>query len=350
MQNAGTSPVFTGNRQLITGNSPSTTLLRRQVLCYPYVVVIRRNVLIFHQGALGDFVVTWPVALALGRMLAQSRVIYVTGGAKGKLAEKAIRVESLDVEAGGWHHLFAADGTGASSLPEAGRKALENAGMIVSFVSAAGDAWDRNVRAIAPHANVLHVAPRPPDGSAFAGHVSQWIVDQLAAVPALKTGVEQILRSVQARGVGYKRSPAGAVCVHPGSGSEKKSWPAGHFVQLVRRLVKSRRHVRVLIGEAERERLTKEELDHFAAVAEVVEPKTLVELLEALGTADALVCNDTGPGHLAGIIGTPTFAIFGPASSEARWRPLGPHVHVMGTADLAGLSPEGVQTWVEGHL
>jgi ADP-heptose:LPS heptosyltransferase len=306
-------------------------------------------VLIFHQGALGDFVVTWPVALALGRMLPQSRVIYVTAASKGKLAEKALRVESLDVDAGGWHHLFAA-GDAAGGLPEASRKALENAGTIVSFVSAAGDPWDKNVRAIAPHANLLDVEPRPPDDSTFAGHISQWIVGQLATVPAIKTAVEQILRSVQTRGVGYKRSPAGAVCVHPGSGSEKKSWPVGHFLQLVRKLVKSRHHVRVLVGEAERERLTKEELDHFAAVAEVVGPRTYVELLDALGTADALVCNDTGPAHLAGIIGTPTFAIFGPESIEARWRPLGPHVHVQATTDLAHLSPDAVHKWVESHL
>ena len=58
--------------------------------------------------------------------------------------------------------------------------------------------------------------------------------------------------------------------MHPGSGSEKKSWPVKHFVALVRKLVKARRHVRVLIGEAERDRIGKEDLDHFAAVAEVV--------------------------------------------------------------------------------
>ena len=66
----------------------------------------RRNVLIFHSGALGDFILTWPLALALGRLFPQSRIYYVTHGQKGALAEKVLRVESVDAEAG-WHPLFA---------------------------------------------------------------------------------------------------------------------------------------------------------------------------------------------------------------------------------------------------
>ena len=58
---------------------------------------LRRNVLIFHQAALGDFVVTWPLAVALGRLFPQSRVLYVTHASKGQLAERAAR--RLDVPA-----------------------------------------------------------------------------------------------------------------------------------------------------------------------------------------------------------------------------------------------------------
>jgi ADP-heptose:LPS heptosyltransferase len=307
--------------------------------------VLRRNVLIFHAGALGDFVVSWPLALALGRLYPQSRTIYVAATSKGKLAERAIRTESLDVESG-WHHLF---GDGAS-LPDPARKTLEGASSIFTFVASPGDTWSANVRALAPEATLVHIEPRPPEGSPFAGHITQWMTDQLAPVPIIKTGVDQIMRSIAQRGVGFKRSPEGTICVHPGGGAEAKRWPARHVVHLVRKLVKERHPVRVLIGEVEREQLHKEDLDHFAAVAELVEPKTYVELLDHLGRADALVCNDTGPGHLAGIIGTPTFALFGPASDTTRWRPIGPHVHVKQTDDLAHLSPDEVHKWITSAL
>jgi heptosyltransferase-3 len=308
--------------------------------------LLRRNILIFHLGALGDFVVSWPLALALGRLHPQSRIIYVTHASKGKLAEKAIRTESADVDGGGWHHLFG----DAAGLPETSRRMLENAHSVFSFVAQPADAWTANVKAVNAEAQVLNIRPRPREGEAFDGHISQWIENQLAGAPAVRTAVQQIMRSVQSRGIGYRRSPEGTIVIHPGSGSEKKNWPTSHFVQLVRRLVKARRHVRVLVGEAEKERLSKEDLAHFASVAEVVEPKDYLELLAHLGIADALICNDTGPGHLAGIIGTPTFALFGPDSDMRRWKPLGPHVHVKQTADLAHLSAEEVFKWVSGEL
>src|SRR5947207_8441506 len=88
--------------------------LRAEAFCFIIVTtLIRRHVLIFHQAALGDFVVTWPIAVALGRMFPQSRISYVTHASKGQLASRVIGVESMDVEQG-WHLLHAEN----ASLPE----------------------------------------------------------------------------------------------------------------------------------------------------------------------------------------------------------------------------------------
>src|SRR5437667_248174 len=189
------------------------------------VMFPRRNVLIFHLGALGDFVLTWPLAMALARIHPQSRIIYVTHGQKGKLAEKVLRIESTDVE-GGWHHLFGSP----ADLPENSRKMLEGAHSIFSFIANQGDAWTENVKAIAPEAQLM---------------------------------------------------------------------------------------------------------------AEIVEPKDYLELLFQLGLASAVVCNDTGPAHLAGIIGTPTIALFGPTDPQ-RWKPLGPHVQTIRGTTMESISVETV--------
>src|SRR6185295_7543783 len=58
----------------------------------PHRMALRRNILIFHQAALGDFIVTWPLAMALSRIMPQSRVIYVTHSQKGKLAERVLHL------------------------------------------------------------------------------------------------------------------------------------------------------------------------------------------------------------------------------------------------------------------
>src|SRR3954447_5041861 len=87
-------------------------------------LMLRRHVLIFHQAALGDFVVTWPIAVALGRLFPQSRISYITAASKGQLAGRVIGVEAIDVERD-WH-LLHAQGT---TLPEANVKTLAGAHM-----------------------------------------------------------------------------------------------------------------------------------------------------------------------------------------------------------------------------
>src|SRR4051812_41405160 len=119
-------------------------------------MALRRNVLIFHSGALGDFILSWPLAMAFGRLFAQSRIFYVTQRQKGQLAERALRIESVDAE-GGWHGLFA-DGPAGSTigLAPAAMKLLSGAHTIASFVAGGPDSpWVRNVRALTSDAEVL---------------------------------------------------------------------------------------------------------------------------------------------------------------------------------------------------
>ena len=90
---------------------------------------LRRNILIFHQAALGDFIVTFPIALAMGRMFPQSRVMYVTADSKGRLAEKLLGVDRIDIESG-WHVLHGTD----PELNDRNRTLPAGAHTIISFV------------------------------------------------------------------------------------------------------------------------------------------------------------------------------------------------------------------------
>src|ERR1700761_7789463 len=93
--------------------------------------MLRRNVLIFHGGALGDFVLAWPLALGLGRALAQSRITFITHRQKGELAEKVLRLESADIEPG-WHLLHA---MGDAALPPRAASLLAGAQAIYTFTN-----------------------------------------------------------------------------------------------------------------------------------------------------------------------------------------------------------------------
>ena len=145
------------------------------------------------------------------------------------------------------------------------------------------------------------VAPWPPDG--YSKHASEFLLEQLSKAPAVRSGMEQMLRSIAARGIGSARSDTGEILVHPGSGGEHKRWPVARFVKLIEKLKRKKLMVRVVMGEVETERLSADEVKSLEASAEVIRPQTYVQLFNELRIASMLVVNDSGPGHLAGIMG-----------------------------------------------
>ena len=296
--------------------------------------MLRRNVLIFHQAALGDFVLTWPLAMGLARIYPQSRIVYVTGADKGRLAERALRLESTDAEAG-WHGLY-----GTGELPERAGKLLAGAHAVYA-VGEPTPAWSANVAQLNPTAHVVAVTV-PRDGP---GHWTDDLLVQLAPHKPECEATRQMLRSVNERGVGLARRGGGGVVIHPGSGSPDKCWPADRFADLARRLTAAGRTVRFVVGEVEQARWSPADLDQLAAAAPVARPGTLLDLLGELQTADAFVGNDSGPAHLAGVLGVPTTVLFGP-TDPARWRPLGPAVTVLRSASLPALAVDEVEAAV----
>ena len=281
---------------------------------------MKRNVLIFHLGALGDFVLTWPLALALGRLYPQSRIFYVTHGGKGQLAEKALRLDSADIE-GGWQSLFSAN----ASLPPPARKLLESAHTVVTFLSDGKDTWADNVRRIAPGVNLVDLKPPTLNAPPIGEHASMYIERQLSPWPALGTAVQQITRSITDRGVSGRALGGNGILIHPGSGAALKCWPIDHFIELARKLNEGGREVRWILGEVELERWPVEAIKRLEAIGTIAKPSTPVELWELIGAAWLFIGNDSGPAHLAGMAGVPTVAIFGPTSAEI-WHPLGPNV------------------------
>jgi hypothetical protein len=219
----------------------------------------------------------------------------------------------------GWHHLYSQD----PQLPEPAAKLLAGAQHIVNFVSGPNDLWVQNVRKLAPEAGLITLSTTPPED--FPGHITEYLLQQLKPAPVIEAALSQMLQSVATRGVGQVPAPAGPVVLHPGAGSGKKCWPVESFLELAQKLRARGRSASVILGEVELERWPKEQIAAFESIAEVQQPASLVELMKVISGASAFAGNDSGPGHLAGILGIPTVSIFGPKSPD-RWRPLGPRI------------------------
>jgi hypothetical protein len=296
--------------------------------------MIRRNALIFHSGGLGDFVLTWPLGLALGRLYPQSRVIYVTQASKGELAATALGLDWRDAETS-WPALYA----DPTALSDKTLKTVIESHCVYSFLAAADDTFCRNVAMLSAEARVAPLRLSPP--ADFRGHVSEYLVQQLNSQPIVSAAVGQIVASIGKRGLGVFARAGGPILVHPGSGGREKCWPVERFVELIDKFAASGRRVRVLLGEVELERFSTAEIRQLEAAAAVARPATYIDLYNECIAAAGFIGNDSGPAHLAGFVGLPTLALFGPSDSLV-WRPLGPRVAVLQHSRLPDLQADEV--------
>ena len=300
--------------------------------------MLRRNVLIFQMGGLGDFILTWPLAVALGRIYPQSRIIYVTHKQKGDLARRVLRLEATDAEAG-WHGLFADRGT----LPPTTQSLLESAHAIYTFLPVT-PTWHQNVERLNLLARRVEIDTHLVAG--FTGHLTDRMLECLRNYPPERAALQQMLRSIADRGIGFKPTGGDDIVIHPGAGSLTKRWSLDRYVQLAAQINKP---VRFVMGEVEREKFSAEDRQKLASAGTVRECNTALDLLNEISTAAAFIGNDSGPSHLAGIIGVPTIALFGP-TDPVNWKPLGPRVQDLRHQPIANLSVSDVQKAIETML
>jgi ADP-heptose:LPS heptosyltransferase len=120
--------------------------------------------------------------------------------------------------------------------------------------------------------------------------------------------------------------------LHPGAGKTQNQWPAARFAEVAARAVRDGRRVLVLQGPADGpamavfETATTELLAPLGLAPPPINPPVTVGVCAALlALAERFLCNDTGLMHVAGAVGVPTLALFGP-TDPALWGPQAPEV------------------------
>lgn len=268
--------------------------------------------IVLHAGALGDFVLALQVVRGAGAISLMAAPSHV------ELATYLLpNVTGMSSDQPDCTRLFAVDG--AARVGEPLRSLLGEAQRIISFVSDGNDVWARNVAALAPAAQRVFVRPRPPQGMRV--HVCDWQRAQLREQGVSFAAALKPMRFDVAR-------EERLAVVHPGSGGAGKCWPTERYVELIDVLRQRGWRVEVVLGEVERERWPKSLRDALVKQTVLHEPRSLVELAQVLARASLYVGNDSGPTHLAAMLGVTTLALFGP-TDPAIWSPRGEHVRVI---------------------
>lgn len=107
------------------------------------------------------------------------------------------------------------------------------------------------------------------------------------------------------------------VVFSPTSGKSRKNWLSGRFMLLARQLQDMGHKCVFAVAPSEATDWS-ERLDGEFTLAPT---PTIAALANLLSDARALVCNDSGAGHLASALGTPVVAVIPRRDSDYTWRP-----------------------------
>ena len=135
------------------------------------------------------------------------------------------------------------------------------------------------------------------------------------------------------------------IAVHPGSTDAKRRWPAESFAEVINALLRRKYPVLLLAGpsEAETLKLVRQHIEPRLqpGMLTVLENAPLLQVAAQLQQSRFYLGNDSGIGHLAGLLGVPMLGLFGPTDPVHK-RPAGPYVETMQEMPLDNLPPAKV--------
>lgn len=275
-----------------------------------------KKILVIHQGALGDLVLSFPALLSL-RHEAKACVALLCSSELGKMAHELNVVDAhFPVESARFSTLFCGEMT---PLVETFISDYDTI-ILISF----SDAIEYHLRQ--NHGGEVHrISPRPPVDEET--HVVLHLMRQLRTRRLLIS--PGIFCSFPSKAMSISSGPDGSlprqeplVVMHPGAGSARKRWPVENFVQAAI-IIRGENlgEVVFLVGPAESDLtpVVKSRSKEGFRVYEVSDPFYLMGLVRQ---ARCLIGHDSGVTHLSAFMGTPTAAIFGP-SNPKRWSPVG---------------------------
>jgi len=273
------------------------------------------STLVYHAGALGDFVTTLPAMTAWRRLHKGERMLFLGKPAFAALALPAFD-EVLDAESSLCAPLFRAE----TSLPDQLVTRLSGVTSALAFARSPSALVERltsvGVRSI------LRQDPFPSTPTPIVDY-------HLSLFPDLAFTAEERVPRVDTSGSAHSSAEA-AIVIHPGSGSARKNWPVQRFAELARDLASRGERVSWIVGPAE-------EGIALPADARAWREPDLRVLAASLARCRLYIGNDSGVTHLAAACGCPTVVLFG--GSEPRvWLPLGARVAAVESLSMDGIS------------
>jgi heptosyltransferase-2 len=316
------------------------------------------RIAVYRLGALGDTLLILPALAALRKQWPEAHITLICRADVHALALASGLVDrTCSHELPEWICLFD-DGVSPSALA---REIFAGADLALVWAPDAGGETASQLRALGVQSALV---AEPQATWRLRRHVALQLLDALeplgVAVPSDAAALPELLPPLRWTGEAQDEADgvwgriqgelAGrpAIAIHPGSGGERKRWPPSHFAALIRSLRCG--YAPILIAGPQDEEVVAQVIAEAGATP-IVRDLSVAGLAAFLSRCAFYVGNDSGVTHLAGLLGAPTVALFGP-TDPALWAPLGPQVVSLEspTGQMEDLSPHTVIAAIERSI
>jgi hypothetical protein len=237
-----------------------------------------------------------------------------------------------------WDEVFSSEGIQSSYL----RELFQQTDLVICWATDRGSVVKPNLL----KAGVKEVIIGPWCATEDA---TKHMVDYLAEPLDLHVNVTEYVVPATGWSNGFHSYNA-PIAIQPGSSAAARCWPAASFASVINKLIRLNYPVLLIAGPSEA-RIIEEMRKHISRTAKaemlsVLQNAPLLEVARHLQQCRYYLGNDSGIGHIAGMLGVPTLILFGPTTFLAMppiaMHPVGPRVEVIQKVPLHRLSPDRV--------
>lgn len=285
----------------------------------------KNPILVIRLGALGDIVRNFPVMQALRAHYAHSHIVFLTTPVfKPLLAHSPWFDEIWTIHRWSWMQAFKwigfARGLRAQNFAHVYDLQRNDRARIMSYLAPAALQKKWYGKKGSPHIPTFGEL-RYEDIPSPAETDTSWLTADIAQF----------------------QLPARYAVLVPGCspGHPYKRWPARHYARTVNNL-HTMGITSVLIGTAA-EKEVLDEIQRLAPTAlNLCGQTSLFDIAALARQAQIAIGNDTGPMHIAGIVGCPVISLFSGKTDPEKSKPLGMRVVALQAQDIAAIAPEAV--------
>ena len=284
----------------------------------------KKLTLVYHSGALGDFITTLP---AIQHLAYQNGPIVMVGKPEYSKLKKEIFLKVYDCEGRKMTPLFSngnldhIDSTFLTTMKQIGKAIL--------FIRKGSPIPDNFMKLGLKKIRTFEVFPRMRQPKVLYHLASVGAKSSWTSTPS------STLLIPEKPSKKYHFLERKYVVIAPGSGSYKKNWPLKNYFAIAERLREDFFCPVWLLGPAENGWEKLQELRDEIIISDV----SITEAASIIGTSRLYIGNDSGTTHLAASVGCPTLALFGPFSDKIVWAPWGKNTVLLSTSENENSKP-----------